>query len=73
MKLTFDRTDKYQPDPFIFEDAGKFYIYVTNNSEPNGTRTKYKEKSRFPRKSTFCFAALWKNKAVLLTTPSRLW
>lgn len=36
MKLIFDRTDKYQPDPFIFEDEGKFYIYVTNNGEPNG-------------------------------------
>ncbi|MBE6567138.1 MAG: hypothetical protein E7657_00590 [Ruminococcaceae bacterium] len=36
MKLIFDRTEKYQPDPFIFEDEGKFYIYVTNNGEPNG-------------------------------------
>ncbi len=36
MKLPFDRTDKYQPDPFIFEDEGKFYLYVTNNDEPNG-------------------------------------
>lgn len=36
MKLIFDKTDKYQPDPFIFEDEGKFYIYVTNNGEPNG-------------------------------------
>ena len=36
MKLTFDRTDKYQPDPFIFKDGEKFYIYVTNNGEPNG-------------------------------------
>lgn len=36
MKLIFDRTDKYQPDPFIFEDEGRFYIYVTNNDEPNG-------------------------------------
>ena len=36
MKLSFDRTDKYTPDPFIFEDGGKFYLYVTNNGEPNG-------------------------------------
>ena len=36
MKLTFDRTEKYQPDPFIFKDGDKFYIYVTNNDEPNG-------------------------------------
>ena len=28
MKLTFD-VDKHQPDPFIFEDEGNFYLYVT--------------------------------------------
>lgn len=29
MKLKFDLKDKKQPDPFIFEDGGKFYIYVS--------------------------------------------
>lgn len=29
MKLKFDITGKHQPDPFIFEDGGKLYIYVT--------------------------------------------
>ena len=29
MKLKFDVADKYQPDPFIFEDCGKLYLYVT--------------------------------------------
>ncbi len=29
MKLTFNVSGKYQPDPFIFEDEGKFYLYVT--------------------------------------------
>lgn len=29
MKLKFDIQNKYQPDPFIFEDDGKLYIYVT--------------------------------------------
>ncbi len=29
MKLKFDVTGKYQPDPFIFEDGGKLYLYVT--------------------------------------------
>lgn len=29
MKLTFNTPDKHQPDPFIFEDNGKFYLYVT--------------------------------------------
>lgn len=29
MKLNFDIQNKTQPDPFIFEDAGKFYLYVT--------------------------------------------
>ncbi|MBQ9427978.1 MAG: family 43 glycosylhydrolase [Clostridia bacterium] len=29
MKLKFDVTGKAQPDPFIFEDHGKFYLYVT--------------------------------------------
>ncbi len=29
MKLKFDIQTKSQPDPFIFEDDGKFYIYVT--------------------------------------------
>lgn len=29
MKLTFDINGKTQPDPFIFEDDGKFYLYVT--------------------------------------------
>ncbi|MBQ8836092.1 MAG: family 43 glycosylhydrolase [Clostridia bacterium] len=31
MKLKFDIIGKAQPDPFIFEDNGKFYIYVTAN------------------------------------------
>ena len=29
MKLKFDVADKHQPDPFIFEDCGKLYLYVT--------------------------------------------
>ncbi|MBQ9428967.1 MAG: glycoside hydrolase family 43 protein [Clostridia bacterium] len=29
MKLNFDVAGKGQPDPFIFEDNGKFYLYVT--------------------------------------------
>ncbi len=29
MKLLFDVNDKYQPDPFIFEDGDKLYIYVS--------------------------------------------
>ena len=29
MKLKFDMHDKKQPDPFIFEDGGKFYILAT--------------------------------------------
>lgn len=29
MKLRFNVENKYQPDPFIFEDDGKFYLYVT--------------------------------------------
>ena len=29
MKLRFDIQGKTQPDPFIFEDEGRFYLYVT--------------------------------------------
>ena len=29
MKLKFDISGKFQPDPFIFEDGDKLYIYVT--------------------------------------------
>ena len=29
MKLNFDVTGKTQPDPFIFHDGDKFYLYVT--------------------------------------------
>lgn len=29
MKLNFDVRGKHQADPFIFEDAGKLYLYVT--------------------------------------------
>ncbi|MBQ4051459.1 MAG: family 43 glycosylhydrolase [Oscillospiraceae bacterium] len=29
MKLKFDVTGRSQPDPFIFEDGGRFYIYAT--------------------------------------------
>ena len=29
MKLKFDISGKHQPDPFIFEDGDKLYIYVT--------------------------------------------
>ena len=32
MKLQFDIPGKHQPDPFIFEDAGRFYLYVTAGS-----------------------------------------
>ena len=31
MKLKFNVSGRTQPDPFIFEDNGKFYIYVTAN------------------------------------------
>ncbi len=29
MKLRFDVQDRNQPDPYIFEDEGKFYLFVT--------------------------------------------
>ena len=29
MKLKFDIIGKHQPDPYIFEDNGKLYLYVT--------------------------------------------
>lgn len=29
MKLNFKETGRTQPDPYIFEDGGKFYLYVT--------------------------------------------
>ena len=29
MKLKFDVVGKHQPDPYIFEDNGKLYLYVT--------------------------------------------
>ena len=29
MKMRFDIAGKCQPDPFIFEDGGRFYLYVT--------------------------------------------
>ncbi len=29
MKLTFDAPHRSQPDPFIFEDGGRYYLYVT--------------------------------------------
>ena len=29
MKMRFDVQDRFQPDPFIFEDEGKLYLYVT--------------------------------------------
>ena len=29
MKLNFDVAGKHQPDPFIFEDSGRLYLYVT--------------------------------------------
>lgn len=32
MKLEFDVANKSQPDPFIFEDMGKFYLYVTGRN-----------------------------------------
>ena len=28
MKLKFDVAGKHQPDPFIFEDGGRLYLYV---------------------------------------------
>lgn len=30
MKLSFDVQGKFQPDPFIFEDNGKLYLFVTD-------------------------------------------
>ena len=32
MKLNFDVVGKHQPDPFIFEDGDKLYLYVTATS-----------------------------------------
>ncbi len=32
MKLIIDKPNLSQPDPFIFEDGGKYYIYATANS-----------------------------------------
>ena len=32
MKLIFNETKSSQPDPFIFEDNGTFYLYVTSNA-----------------------------------------
>lgn len=32
MKMLFDVNDRAQPDPFIFEDDGSFYLYVTANA-----------------------------------------
>ena len=33
MKLIFDKEyDKHQADPFIFEDDGRFYLYVTGGA-----------------------------------------
>lgn len=29
MKLSFNVSNKQQPDPFVFEDKGKYYMYVT--------------------------------------------
>ena len=29
MKLKFDVVGKHQPDPYIFEDGGRLYLYVT--------------------------------------------
>ena len=29
MKLNFGSLKRSQPDPFIFEDDGKYYLYVT--------------------------------------------
>lgn len=34
MKLKFDVTGKHQPDPFIFEEGSKLYLYVAER-EPN--------------------------------------
>lgn len=31
MKLSFDTKGKHQPDPFIFEDNGHFYLYTTGH------------------------------------------
>lgn len=33
MKISFDVKHKSQPDPFIFEDNGTFYMYVTANAD----------------------------------------
>ena len=41
MRLSVDAKDKFQPDPFIFADDGRFYIYVTNNGEPNAKAVIY--------------------------------
>ena len=29
MKLNFKQKGRTQPDPYVFEDNGKFYMYVT--------------------------------------------
>ena len=40
MKLTFNVQGKTQPDPFIFEDGGRLYLYVTAEEgvDPNVER-----------------------------------
>ncbi|MCQ2430990.1 MAG: family 43 glycosylhydrolase [Clostridia bacterium] len=32
MKLQFEKTGTAQPDPFLFEDNGKYYLYVTSRN-----------------------------------------
>ena len=29
MKLQFDVKNRTQPDPYVFEDGGRFYMFVT--------------------------------------------
>ena len=37
MKLNFgENRVRSQPDPFIFEDGGRFYLYVTAGSDYHG-------------------------------------
>lgn len=45
MKLIFNEMKKAQPDPFIFEDGGKFYIYSIAESVVNDGVTVYESES----------------------------
>ena len=47
MKLIFNETKYNQPDPFIFEDNGTFYLYVTANEGLKHTKARHLQKNGF--------------------------